>query len=58
MKGGNRYGIRFLSYTKAWQAPRYKKAYTQTKKAFAPQKKTVVFNSPFGRLILGKCGGC
>lgn len=58
MKGGNRYGFRLLSYTQAWQASRYKKAYTQAKKAAAQAKKKVVYNSPFGRLILGKCGGC
>ncbi len=58
MKGGRRYGFRFLSHTQAWQAQRYKKAYTQVKKATPSQTKTVMYNSPFGRLILGKCGGC
>lgn len=57
MKGGKFYGIRFLSHAKAWQAQKYKKAYTQVKKT-APSKKTIIFKSPFGRLILGRCGGC
>lgn len=57
MKGGKRYGIRFLSHAQAWKASQFKKTFTQNKKAYS-QKKTVVYNSPFGRLILGKCGGC
>lgn len=53
MKGGKRNGIRFLSYSQT-----AKKARSQFTQASKTQKKTVVFKSPFGRLILGKCGGC
>lgn len=54
MKGGRRYGIRFLSYTQA--AKKARSQYTQASKAQA--KKKIIFKSPFGRLILGRCGGC
>ena len=54
MKGGKRYGIRFLSY--AQTAKKARSQYTQASKA--QKKKTIVFRSPFGRLILGRCGGC
>ena len=57
MKGGNRNGIRFLPYSKTWQEAKHKKAYTKIKKT-PSSKKTVIFSSPFARLILGKCGGC
>lgn len=54
MKGGKRYGIRFLSY--AQTAKKSKGAFASSKSQ--AQKKTIVLKVPFGRLILGKCGGC
>lgn len=57
MKGGKRYGFRFLSHAQAWQAKKYKKTYSQVKKAYAP--KTKVVETPFLRLVLkNDCRGC
>ncbi len=53
MKGGRRYGVRFLSYSKP-----SKKARSQFTQASKAQKKTIMIKTPFGRLVLGKCGGC
>ncbi len=53
MKGGRRYGVRFLSH--AQKAQKARSRYTQASKT---QTKTITIRSPFGRLILGKCGGC
>lgn len=53
MKGGKRYGIRFLSYPQKAQ-----KARSQFTQASKTQTKTITMRTPFGRLILGKCGGC
>lgn len=55
MKGGKRHGIRFLSYSQT--AKKARSQFTQASKT-QQKTKTVVFKSPFGRLILGKCGGC
>ena len=54
MKGGKRYGIRFLSYSQT--AKKAKISFTSSKSQ--AQKKIVTLKTPFGRLILGKCGGC
>lgn len=55
MKGGKRYGIRFLSH--AQEAKRSRSQFTQASKTQI-QTKTIIYKTPFGRLILGKCGGC
>lgn len=52
MKGGKRYGVRFLSY--AQKAQKARTRYTQASKT----QTTITIKTPFGRLILGKCGGC